>query len=209
MCAYCRGLGIFIDTDRHCERSEAIQRPSGSLDCFVASLLAMTDPSMQSPQDILAGLWQLAGGEPTALDAVTLTGEEPVLPSSFRVGGLGAGADRGRRPRRRRNPEARKGEPQQPSRSTCATPPSSSAASATCASTANRRPPTWDKIAGIYRTGDARYVRLHTNFPHHRDGMLKVLGLRARARSDPGRAVEVGRRDVRDRGRAKRRSSLP
>jgi crotonobetainyl-CoA:carnitine CoA-transferase CaiB-like acyl-CoA transferase len=36
--------------------------------------------------------------------------------------------------------------------------------------------PAWDKIAGVYRTGDGRHVRLHTNFPHHRDGMLKLLG---------------------------------
>ena len=35
--------------------------------------------------------------------------------------------------------------------------------------------PAWDKIAGVYRTGDGRCVRLHTNFPHHRDGMLKLL----------------------------------
>ena len=34
----------------------------------------------------------------------------------------------------------------------------------------------WDKIAGVYRTGDERWVRLHTNFPHHRDGILKLLG---------------------------------
>ena len=54
--------------------------------------------------------------------------------------------------------------------------PSSSAASATCASPASRRRPPWDKIAGVYRTGDGRWVRLHTNFPHHRDGMLKLLG---------------------------------
>ena len=40
---------------------------------------------MQSPPDILADLWTLAGGAPSALDAVTLTGTEPVLPSSFRV----------------------------------------------------------------------------------------------------------------------------
>src|SRR5262249_58701761 len=40
---------------------------------------------MQSPRDILSDLWTLAGGEPAALDAVTLTGEEPQLPSSFRV----------------------------------------------------------------------------------------------------------------------------
>ena len=36
--------------------------------------------------------------------------------------------------------------------------------------------PVWDKIAGVYRTGDGRMVRLHTNFPHHRDGILKLLG---------------------------------
>src|SRR5437764_15411086 len=40
---------------------------------------------MQSPSEILADLWTLAGGELSALDAVTLTGEEPQLPSSFRV----------------------------------------------------------------------------------------------------------------------------
>ena len=37
-------------------------------------------------------------------------------------------------------------------------------------------PELWDKIAGLYRTGDGRFVRLHTNFPHHRDGLLKLLG---------------------------------
>ena len=37
-------------------------------------------------------------------------------------------------------------------------------------------PELWDKIAGTYRCGDGRYVRLHTNFPHHRDGVLKLLG---------------------------------
>jgi len=35
--------------------------------------------------------------------------------------------------------------------------------------------PTWDAIAGIYRTRDQRFVRLHTNFRHHRDAVCKVL----------------------------------
>lgn len=35
---------------------------------------------------------------------------------------------------------------------------------------------TWDRIAGTYQCGDGRWVRLHTNFPHHRDGILKILG---------------------------------
>ena len=32
-----------------------------------------------------------------------------------------------------------------------------------------------DKIAGTYRCGDGRWVRLHTNFRHHRDGVLGLL----------------------------------
>ena len=33
----------------------------------------------------------------------------------------------------------------------------------------------WDRIAGAYRTRDG-WVRLQTNLPHHRDGMLRLLG---------------------------------
>src|SRR5690606_36158687 len=34
----------------------------------------------------------------------------------------------------------------------------------------------WDAIAGPYRCGDGRWVRIHTNFAHHRDGLLALLG---------------------------------
>src|SRR5882757_9562228 len=40
---------------------------------------------MQTPREILRDIWISAGGEPSALEAVTLSGEEPQLPSSFRV----------------------------------------------------------------------------------------------------------------------------
>ena len=40
---------------------------------------------MQTPSQILADLWSLAGGDPAALDSVKLAGSEQVLPSSFRV----------------------------------------------------------------------------------------------------------------------------
>ncbi|MCD4484072.1 CoA transferase [Chromobacterium vaccinii] len=33
----------------------------------------------------------------------------------------------------------------------------------------------WDKIAGIYRCRDDRWVRIHTNFPHHCQGVLDLL----------------------------------
>jgi crotonobetainyl-CoA:carnitine CoA-transferase CaiB-like acyl-CoA transferase len=37
-------------------------------------------------------------------------------------------------------------------------------------------PDPWDDIAGAYICGDGRVVRLHTNFPHHRAGMVRLLG---------------------------------
>ncbi len=37
-------------------------------------------------------------------------------------------------------------------------------------------PDLWDAIAGAYRCGDGRWVRIHTNFAHHRDGILDLLG---------------------------------
>ena len=40
-------------------------------------------------------------------------------------------------------------------------------------------PPTWDAIAGIYKTRDHRFVRLHTNFAHHRAAVCKVLDCKA------------------------------
>ena len=37
-------------------------------------------------------------------------------------------------------------------------------------------PPIWDPLAGDYRTADG-WVRLHTNYPHHRAAVLAGLGL--------------------------------
>ena len=49
---------------------------------------------------------------------------------------------------------------------------SNSAASAICKSTASRAPEYMDPIHGIYRCGDGRWVRIHANFPHHRNGVF-------------------------------------
>jgi CoA-transferase family III len=40
----------------------------------------------------------------------------------------------------------------------------------------------WDPLSGLYRCrndreGKAQWIRLHTNFAHHRDGILRLLGL--------------------------------
>ncbi|MSQ30058.1 MAG: hypothetical protein EXR68_06200 [Dehalococcoidia bacterium] len=50
----------------------------------------------------------------------------------------------------------------------------------------------WDPFSGYYRTGDDCWVQLHTNFPHHRERALRVLGLdpvRAREHVDAERAM--------------------
>jgi crotonobetainyl-CoA:carnitine CoA-transferase CaiB-like acyl-CoA transferase len=33
----------------------------------------------------------------------------------------------------------------------------------------------WDPIAGVYQCGDDRWARIHTNFEHHRKGILDIL----------------------------------
>lgn len=33
----------------------------------------------------------------------------------------------------------------------------------------------WGAISGVYETKDGRWIQLHCNFPHHRDGVLAVL----------------------------------
>lgn len=45
-------------------------------------------------------------------------------------------------------------------------------------------PPAWDSVAGDYRASDDRWIRLHTNAPHHRSAALGVLGLNADAVRD-------------------------
>lgn len=35
----------------------------------------------------------------------------------------------------------------------------------------------WDPLAGYYPTRDDGWVQLHTNFPHHREAVLRVLGV--------------------------------
>ena len=66
-------------------------------------------------------------------------------------------------------------------------------------------PPTWDPTAGIYTTRDKRFVRLHTNFKHHRAAVCKVLGCEPEREKIQAALNAVGRRGLRDRGLCRRR----
>src|SRR5580704_10663431 len=122
----------------------------------------------------LADLLHTAGFDDALLNGVTLTGAEPVLPSSFAVGTAAqvtiaasalAAAELWRRRSGRRQHvsvdmrhaaiEFRSerylrinGEPYQEYH---------------------------DDLAGLYRCGDGRWVRCHTNLPHHCAGLLALL----------------------------------
>lgn len=128
-----------------------------------------------SPAEATAHIWKLGGGALSALDGVALRGQNPVLPSTFAVGtmamatiaasALAAAEFWYLRTRKRqlaavdmRHAAAEfrseryiqvEGKPE-------------------------RR--IWDKVAGVYKVGDGRYVRVHANMPHHRERTLRFLG---------------------------------
>jgi crotonobetainyl-CoA:carnitine CoA-transferase CaiB-like acyl-CoA transferase len=129
---------------------------------------------MQTPREILADLWTLAGGDPSALDAVTLTAEEPQLPSSFRLGAAAQASIAAAGLAAAQVWKLRSGQSQ-------GVAVDMRHAVVECRSERYLRvddkppPPAWDAIAGVYKTGDQRFVRLHTNFPQHRDAVCRVL----------------------------------
>jgi len=123
---------------------------------------------------VLADLWRAAGQPADALDAVELTGTEPLLPSSFAIGILAqttiaaaalAAAElwRLRSGRRQRVSIAmRDAEIEfRSERYLCVD--------------GKLCPEYMDPIHGIHRCRDGRWVRIHANFPHHRDGVLSLL----------------------------------
>jgi len=131
--------------------------------------------SLSPPAEIVANLWQSATGDAAALDCLKLTGSEPVLPSSFRIGvaaqasiaaaGLaaaelrhGAGA-----PRQLVDVDMRHAAIEFRSEHYL---------------TVDGEAPAFygDPLFGAYRAGDDRFVRLHMNFQHHRENVLEFLG---------------------------------
>ena len=130
---------------------------------------------MQTPREILADIWTAAGGDAAALDSVTLTGEEPQMPSSFRVAAAAQASIAATGLAAAQIWQLRSGQSQ-------GVAVDMSHAVVECRSERYLRvdgkppPPAWDAIAGIYKTRDNRFVRLHTNFRHHRDAVCKVLG---------------------------------
>jgi crotonobetainyl-CoA:carnitine CoA-transferase CaiB-like acyl-CoA transferase len=127
-----------------------------------------------TPAAILEELMKLAGEEPAGQRA-TFSGADPVFPTPFRIGDLGAAAIAAGAVQAARLLEQRAGLAQtahvdvdaaavgmRSSRYLTSVPP---------VPAAGRRP------VGFYRTGDGRWVFLQRLFPHHFQRQLAVLGL--------------------------------
>ncbi|WP_175051304.1 CoA transferase [Paraburkholderia sediminicola] len=128
-----------------------------------------------TPELALKHIWMTAQCDPTALRSVSLPGTDPGLPSVYRVGalaqatiaasGLAAAEYHRLRTGRRQHVtvEMRRA--------------LASFRSERYLRIDDGPPPALrDPVMGFYATRDDRWIQLHTNFPHHLEGVLKVLG---------------------------------
>jgi crotonobetainyl-CoA:carnitine CoA-transferase CaiB-like acyl-CoA transferase len=127
---------------------------------------------MSNAADALRRIWLDAGLPAEALAHVSLSGADPVLPSSFAVGAAAqstiaaaalAACELGHL----------RGTPRQQVSVDMLH------AALECGawfSIDGRVPDIWDAFSGLYRCADG-WVRIHANFAHHRDGALRLLGL--------------------------------
>ena len=120
-------------------------------------------------------LWRLAECPEEALEFIQITGSDPVLPSPFKIGEAAAATIGATALAAAELWRLRSGRPQRVQVDT---------RTAAMAFRSERHlridgrppPPLWDDIAGFHPTVDGRWVQLHTNFPHHRERALHVLG---------------------------------
>ncbi|MFM0308067.1 CoA transferase [Paraburkholderia sp. RL17-383-BIF-A] len=128
-----------------------------------------------TPELALKHIWTLAGCDPTALRSVTLTGADPGLPSVYRVGSLASASIAATGLAAAEYHRLRTGRRQHVTvemRRALA-----SFRSERYLRINDGPPPALrDPVMGFYETRDGRWIQLHTNFPHHLQGVLTVLG---------------------------------
>jgi crotonobetainyl-CoA:carnitine CoA-transferase CaiB-like acyl-CoA transferase len=123
----------------------------------------------------LETLWSLAGGEPAALDRATLTGADPILPTDFKIGTAASAVIASGALAASEIWRLRTGRSQSVAvdlRAAVAAFRSERYLRADSLPDLHRR----DPLFGFYQAGDGRWIQIHSNMPHHRDGALKLLG---------------------------------
>ena len=127
-----------------------------------------------TPRDALEHLWMLADCDPGALARLDIEGDDPGLPSIFRVGTLAAASIGAAGLAAAQLHELRTGRSQRVGidvRRALAAFRSERYLSVDGKPPAELRHP----VTGHFPTGDGRWVQLHANFPHHLAGILRVL----------------------------------
>lgn len=128
--------------------------------------------------DILAQIWAETGLDAGMPGAASLSGTDPCLPSSFHVGAAATASIAASALAAAALWKLRTGRQQEVAvdmRHACAEFRSEHFASLDGAPV----PARWDEIAGLYPAEGEGWVRLHTNFPHHRAGVIRLLGCAA------------------------------
>ena len=124
------------------------------------------------PLAAIQTIWRSASLAPEALEHLALAGSDPVLPSSFAVGlaaqtSIALAALAAAEIGRQRSGAIRRVEVYL----------RHAAIECTARYTLDGvAADPWDKLAGLYRCRSG-WLRVHTNFAHHRDALLRVLGL--------------------------------
>ena len=128
-----------------------------------------------TPELALKHIWMTAECDPTALRSVSFSGTDPGLPSVYRVGTLASATIAATGLAAAEYHRLRTGHRQHVTvemRRALA-----SFRSERYLRIDDGPPPALrDPVMGFYATRDGRWIQLHTNFPHHLEGVLKVLG---------------------------------
>lgn len=143
------------------------------------------------PHTALAELLAIAGLAKPEADRIELRGDDPVLPTRFRIGAAGAAAIAASAIAAAELWALRTGSSRRQNLAVDVRHAAASLRSARYLRISGAIPKDLlDRLSGLYAAAGRRWVYLHCNFPNHRSAVLAVLGLSADAgRDSVARAV--------------------
>jgi crotonobetainyl-CoA:carnitine CoA-transferase CaiB-like acyl-CoA transferase len=127
------------------------------------------------PREALEQVWAIAGGEPAALARVTLSGDDPLLPTDVRIGTAAAAVIAATGLAASEIWRLRTGRGQSVTvdlRAAIAAFRSERYLRVNGGPAPDGRSP----LFGFYPAGDGRWIQIHANMPHHHAGHVRFLG---------------------------------